>query len=90
MIRRPAFIASNFYDALSLSNYPKQQNIVCIADIDTRKLTRLLLGKGHKTAVPSQVIIRIRSWCYESSRIPRPERHGIDLAQEVSTTEQYS
>ncbi len=39
-------IASNFRSEQSLSDYLKSQNIVGIADIDTRKLTRILREKG--------------------------------------------
>ena len=45
-IRDLPLIASNFRDTEDLSSYLKRHNIVAIADIDTRKLTRLLREKG--------------------------------------------
>ncbi|OZI14002.1 carbamoyl-phosphate synthase small subunit [Sodalis-like symbiont of Philaenus spumarius] len=89
VIRDLPLIASNFRDTLSLSDYLKQQNIVGIADIDTRKLTRLLRDKGAQNgciiagdAPDAQLALRkAREF---------PGLNGMDLAKEVSTTEQYS
>ncbi|MGL4859925.1 MAG: glutamine-hydrolyzing carbamoyl-phosphate synthase small subunit [Enterobacteriaceae bacterium] len=46
VIRDLPLIASNFRSEQSLDSYLKQHNIVAIADIDTRRLTRLLREKG--------------------------------------------
>lgn len=46
VIRDLPLIASNFRNEQTLSDYLKSQNIVGIADIDTRKLTRILREKG--------------------------------------------
>jgi carbamoyl-phosphate synthase small subunit len=46
VIRDLPLIASNFRSTQSLSDYLKQNNTVGIADIDTRKLTRVLREKG--------------------------------------------
>ena len=46
VIRDLPLIASNFRSTEDLSSYLKRHNIVAIADIDTRKLTRLLREKG--------------------------------------------
>lgn len=46
VIRDLPLIASNFRNTEDLSSYLKRHNIVAIADIDTRKLTRLLREKG--------------------------------------------
>ncbi|XMR31033.1 carbamoyl-phosphate synthase domain-containing protein [Escherichia coli] len=40
---------SNYRAQESLSDYLKRHNIVAIADIDTRKLTRLLREKGAQS-----------------------------------------
>lgn len=87
VIRDLPLIASNYRD--TLSDYLKQQNIVGIADIDTRKLTRLLREKGAQNgciiagdAPDAQLALRkAREF---------PGLNGMDLAKEVSTTEQYS
>lgn len=46
VIRDLPLLASNFRSEQSLSTYLKTSNIVAIADIDTRKLTRVLREKG--------------------------------------------
>ena len=49
VIRDLPLIASNFRNTLSLSDYLKQNNVVGIADIDTRRLTRVLREKGAQS-----------------------------------------
>lgn len=50
VIRNLSIISSNFRCTLSLSDYLRQQNIVGIANVDTRKLTRLIREKGMQCA----------------------------------------
>ncbi len=46
VIRDLPLLASNFRSEQSLSDYLKDNNVVSIADIDTRRLTRILRDKG--------------------------------------------
>ena len=46
IIRDLPLLASNFRSTASLDQYLKNHNVVAIADIDTRKLTRILREKG--------------------------------------------
>lgn len=46
VIRDLPLLASNFRSQKTLSDYLKEQNVVAIADIDTRRLTRILRDKG--------------------------------------------
>ena len=46
VIRDLSMTASSFRSEISLDDYLQQKNIVAIAEIDTRKLTRLLRDKG--------------------------------------------
>ena len=46
VIRDLPLVASNFRSTQSLSDYLASQNVVGIADIDTRRLTRILREKG--------------------------------------------
>lgn len=46
IIRDLPLLHSNFRAEQSLSDYLQQHNVVAIADIDTRKLTRILRDKG--------------------------------------------
>ncbi|WP_174876000.1 glutamine-hydrolyzing carbamoyl-phosphate synthase small subunit [Vogesella oryzae] len=49
IIRDLPLLHSNFRAEASLSDYLKQNNVVAIADIDTRKLTRMLREKGAQS-----------------------------------------
>ncbi|MBI5918297.1 MAG: glutamine-hydrolyzing carbamoyl-phosphate synthase small subunit [Nitrosomonadales bacterium] len=49
VIRDLSMVASNFRSTQSLSDYLKVNNVVAIADIDTRKLTRILRSKGAQS-----------------------------------------
>ncbi len=46
IIRDLPLLASNFRSSESLQDYLKRHNVIAIADIDTRRLTRLLRDKG--------------------------------------------
>jgi carbamoyl-phosphate synthase small subunit len=80
-------LASNFRSAQSLSDYLKTENIVGIAGIDTRKLTRILREKGSQHGAilvgedrPERALEYAKSF---------PGLVGMDLAKVVSTTETY-
>ncbi|MDD2832665.1 MAG: glutamine-hydrolyzing carbamoyl-phosphate synthase small subunit [Methylotenera sp.] len=51
VIRNLPLVHSNFRSTQSLSDYLIGNNVVAIADIDTRKLTRILREKGAQTGV---------------------------------------
>jgi carbamoyl-phosphate synthase small subunit len=91
IIRDLPLLASNFRSTQSLSDYLKSENIVAIAGIDTRKLTRLLREKGAQSGAivtgtqgnePSvaQALDLARSF---------PGLAGMDLAKVVSTKTAY-
>ena len=46
VIRDKPLLASNWRNQISLSDYLKQRNVVAIAGVDTRKLTRVLREEG--------------------------------------------
>ena len=50
IIRDLPLLHSNFRATQSLAEYLQQHNVVAIADIDTRKLTRILRDKGAQNA----------------------------------------
>jgi carbamoyl-phosphate synthase small subunit len=92
IIRDLPLLASNFRSTQSLSDYLKAENIVAIAGIDTRKLTRILREKGAQSgailtgtqgAEPSQ------SQALELAR-SFPGLNGMDLAKVVSVKEPYA
>ena len=91
IIRDLPLLASNFRSTQSLSDYLKSEGIVAIANIDTRKLTRILREKGAQGGAilvgtqgnePSQV---------QALELARsfPGLSGMDLAKVVSTTTPY-
>jgi carbamoyl-phosphate synthase small subunit len=91
IIRDLPLLASNFRSTQSLSDYLKQENVVAIAGIDTRKLTRILREKGAQNGAiltgtqgnePSeaQALDLARSF---------PGLSGMDLAKVVSVKEPY-
>ncbi|OEF25830.1 glutamine-hydrolyzing carbamoyl-phosphate synthase small subunit [Vibrio rumoiensis] len=89
VIRDLPLIASNFRSEQTLSEYLKSQNIVGIADIDTRKLTRILREKGAQNGC-----IVAGSNLDEALALAKakefPGLKGMDLAKVVSTKEAYS
>ncbi len=89
VIRDLPLLASNYRSTGSLSDYLKASNVVGIADIDTRKLTRLLREKGAQNGciiagdAPDAALAQQKARQF-------PGLKGMDLAKEVSTAEQYS
>lgn len=87
IIRDLPLIASNFRNKQSLSDYLKANNIVGIADIDTRKLTRILREKGAQAGcilVGEQDVAKALA---EAKAFPGLK--GMDLAKEVTTETSY-
>ncbi|HEY3699129.1 MAG TPA: glutamine-hydrolyzing carbamoyl-phosphate synthase small subunit [Spongiibacteraceae bacterium] len=87
IIRDLPLMASNFRNTQSLGDYLRTRNVVGIADIDTRRLTRLLRDKGAQNG------------CLMAGRIDETEAlaaarafpglNGMDLAKVVSTKTAY-
>ncbi len=86
VIRDLPLLASNFRNQQSLSDYLKARNIVAIADIDTRKLTRILREKGAQDGClitgddAEKALEQAKAF---------PGLKGMDLAKEVTTQETY-
>lgn len=88
VIRDLPLLHSNFRSEQSLDDYLKANNIAAIADIDTRKLTRVLRTNGAQ------------SGCIDASGSPDAKTAiatarefegllGLDLAQEVTVDKPY-
>jgi carbamoyl-phosphate synthase small subunit len=91
IIRDLPLLASNFRSTQSLSDYLKAENVVAIANIDTRKLTRLLREKGAQSGailIGNQGNEPSASQALELAR-SFPGLAGMDLAKVVSTTSAY-
>ncbi|WWO99144.1 MAG: glutamine-hydrolyzing carbamoyl-phosphate synthase small subunit [Candidatus Dasytiphilus stammeri] len=93
IIRNLSFITSNYRNEVNLSDYLKYHSIIALAEIDTRKLTRLLrkngvqngcivIGKNlNKICVAQQALKKARNF---------PKLKGMDLAKLVSTSKIYT
>jgi carbamoyl-phosphate synthase small subunit len=94
IIRDLPLIASNFRTSQTLSQYLRSQNTVAIANIDTRKLTRLLRSKGAQNGcivgVPAGETITpaIVDQAQTAAR-NAPNMAGLDLAKVVSAQQPY-
>jgi carbamoyl-phosphate synthase small subunit len=92
IIRDLPLVHSNFRAHQSLDTYLKTAGVVGIADIDTRKLTRILRDKGAQTGV---IIAGVEACSdagiakAQSALSEFPGLAGMDLAKEVTTTSAY-
>lgn len=86
VIRDLPLVASNFRNQQSLSDYLKANNVVGIADIDTRRLTRILRDKGAQNGciVCTDNLDEAKALA-EAKAFPGLK--GMDLAKVVSITE---
>ena len=88
IIRDLPLLASNFRNQASLSHYLSSRNILGIADIDTRKLTRILREKGAQNGCLMAGDNLDETKALELARA-FPGLSGMDLAKEVSVKESY-
>ena len=88
VIRDLTLTVSNWRSEESLPDYLKARGIVAIADIDTRRLTRILRDKGAQNGciLAGDAIDEQRA--LDAARA-FPGLKGMDLAKEVSVTEPY-
>jgi len=88
VIRDLPLVASNWRNKLSLSDYLKANNVVAIAGLDTRRLTRILREKGAQNGC-----VMAGDNISEEAAIAAargfPGLKGMDLAKVVSTKESY-
>ncbi len=93
VIRDLPLLASNFRNEQNLSDYLKANNILGIADIDTRKLTRILREKGAQNGCILAGDALDGTANDEANGLKQaqafPGLKGMDLAKVVSTKEQY-
>ncbi len=89
VIRNLPLLASNYRNQQDLSEYLKSRNIVAIADIDTRRLTRILREKGALSGClmageavdEAQALQQAREFA---------GLKGMDLAKEVTAPDSYT
>src|SRR5450759_5004677 len=87
VIRDLSMTVSNWRKTQSLPDYLKANNVVAIASIDTRKLTRILREKGAQNGC-------IATGTDEAAALKEARGFaglaGMDLAKEVSCTQSYA
>ena len=81
--RRP----SNWRSQVSLPEWLAKRGIVAIADIDTRKLTRILREKGAQNGALMAGEIDVEKALEAARKFPGLK--GMDLAKEVTTAKSY-
>lgn len=88
IIRDLPLQTSNWRSEQDLSSYLKDNNIVAISDIDTRKLTRLLRQQGAQNGclVAGDALDEVTAL---KAAQHFPGLKGFDLAQQVSTDRSY-
>ena len=84
IIRDLPLLASNWRNQQTLSDYLKQRNVLGIADIDTRKLTRILREKGALSGTIMSGEIDEEKALQAAKDFPGLK--GMDLAKVVSQT----
>ncbi|MFT6386846.1 MAG: carbamoyl-phosphate synthase small subunit [Cellvibrionaceae bacterium] len=89
VIRDLPAIASNFRSQQTLDVYLKTRNIIGIADIDTRKLTRMLREKGAQNGcIMAGDSIDEKEALTAAQNFPGLK--GLDLAKQVSSVDTYA
>jgi carbamoyl-phosphate synthase small subunit len=94
IIRDLPLIASSFRADMTLQQYLQRENTVGIADIDTRKLTRILRSKGAQNGcivalqAGQQVTPAVIDGALARARAEK-SMAGLDLAKEVSVAKTY-
>jgi len=89
VIRDLPLLASNYRNQQDLSAYLRERNVVAIADVDTRRLTRLLREKGALNGClltgdkpdPDEALAQARAFA---------GLKGLDLAKEVTVGGPYA
>lgn len=89
IIRDMSPIASNYRSEKNFSSYLKENNIVAISDIDTRKLTRILRTKGSQNGCIIEDKKENYNIAYKKAKTFL-SLQGLDLAKKVSTKVIYN
>lgn len=87
IIRDLPRLASSWRKEQSLGDYLKQHKVVAIADIDTRRLTRILRDKGAQNGCIIAGEAEVADALEQAKAFPGLK--GMDLAKEVTTAEQH-
>jgi carbamoyl-phosphate synthase small subunit len=88
IIKQLPFLTSNWRSEKTLNNFLVEENIVAIADIDTRRLTRILRDKGAQNGC---IVSGENLDADKAIKVARefPGLMGADLAKDVTTNKHY-
>ena len=94
IIKDLPLLASNFRESMTLSQYLVREKTVAIANIDTRKLTRILRTKGAQNGcivgLPAgEAVSQAAIDKAVAAAKAAPSMAGLDLAKVVSVTQPY-
>ena len=94
IIKNLPLLASNFRSTLTLAEYLQREKTVAIANIDTRKLTRLLRDKGAQNGAivglaAGEVVTQEAIDRAVAAAKAAPSMKGLDLAKVVTAQESY-
>ncbi len=94
IVRDLSLRASNFRSTQSLADYLREQGTVAIAEIDTRRLTRILRSSGAQSGciialAPGEALSAAHTDEAIAAARSAPDMTGLDLARVVSTRERY-
>ncbi len=89
VIRNLPLLASNYRNQQGLSEYLQSRNIVAIADIDTRRLTRILRQKGALSGCLMAGVEVDEAQAFRQAR-EFAGLKGMDLAKEVTVSSNYA
>jgi len=89
VIRDLPLMASNWRSQGTLKDYLQRNNIVGIAEIDTRRLTRVLRDKGSQNGA---VVAGVNASAEQALELAKafPGLKGMDLAKEVSSDKAWT
>jgi carbamoyl-phosphate synthase small subunit len=88
VIRDLPLLVSNFRSERALDVYLAENGVVGIAEVDTRRLTRLLREKGAQNGCIMAGVVDQEQALAAARAFPGLK--GMDLAKEVTTTEPYT
>ena len=91
VIRDLPMLASNWRNEQTLDDFLKSRNVVAIADIDTRRLTRLLRDKGplNGCLLTGDALLKMGEEKAIAEARGFPGMKGMDLAKVVSVAKSY-
>ena len=94
IIKNLPLLASNFRSTETLQDYLRRHKTVAIANIDTRKLTRLLRDKGAQNGAivglaAGEVVSQAKIDEAIAAAKAAPSMKGLDLAKVVSAPQSY-